>query len=104
MFANVAHFYKFCMITSLCSVVIGQSERYIGSPFYQFPLSVGSFIFLWYHAQLAIKQSKNAATLHIRIPVFWNVMLCCWLSGSWHVKGSRSVRGLPDPEDKGNID
>jgi hypothetical protein len=74
MFAIVVCFYKFCMITSVCSVVIIQRVKVywvtILSDSSQLPLSVGSFIILRYPAQLVIQLSKNTTLLHVKILVF----------------------------------
>ena len=64
-FANVVHFYKLYMITSLCSVIISQSEKYIVSPFY---LTAISYCFLLahlsYYSTLLSWRSNKVRMLH----------------------------------------
>jgi len=80
MFANVARFCKLHMITSLCSVLICQSEKYIGSQIY---LTAISYRFLLaqlsYYSTLLSWRSNKIGMLHHYMSEFQYSEMWCYV-------------------------
>jgi hypothetical protein len=43
--------------------------------------------YLWYF-MFEVKSETSYLTSQMRILVLWDVTMCCWVSGSWHFKGT----------------